>query len=68
MKKLWAIRIVWRVEERVGKDTIKLFNTREEARLTKKNLKACKVISKVSMHRWYEDPNTGSFMSKAVFY
>lgn len=68
MKKLWAIRTVWSVEEHMGKDNIKLFNTRAEARRTKKNLKACKVVSKVTMHRWYEDPNTGSFISKVVYY
>lgn len=67
MKKLWAIRTVWSVEEHMGKDNIKLFNTRAEARRTKKNLKACKVVSKVSMHRWCEGKEC-SFISKKVYY
>lgn len=69
MKKLWAVRIVWCDGSHLGKDNIKLFDTRKDARIAKKNMKSLVgTVKGASMHRWYEDPNTGSFMSKAVFY
>ena len=69
MKKMWAIRVVWEQKQHLGKDNIKLFNTRKEARIAKKNMKALiGTVKSADIHRWYEDPNSGSFMSKVIYY
>ncbi|QEG08167.1 hypothetical protein PQC58_gp071 [Escherichia phage Paul] len=69
MKKMWAIRVVWEQKQHLGKDNIKLFNTRKEARVAKKNMKALiGTVKSADIHRWYEDPSSGSFMSKVVYY
>lgn len=69
MKKIWAIRVVWNLEQHLGKDNIKLFNTRKEARVAKKNMKALiGTVKSADIHRWYEDPSSGSFMSKVIYY
>lgn len=69
MKKMWAIRVVWNLEQHMRKENIKLFDTRKEARIAKKQLKILGTIVKsADIHRWYEDPNSGSFMSKVIYY
>lgn len=70
MKKMWAIRVVWNHEQHMGKDNIKLFNTRKEARIAKKNMKALVgTVEHVSMHRWFEfSGNRGSYISGDVHY
>ncbi|AHI60848.1 hypothetical protein CH16_gp071 [Escherichia phage KBNP1711] len=69
MKKMWAIHVVWDLEQHMRKDNIKLFDTRKEARIAKKQLKTLGTIVKsADIHRWHEDPNTGSFMSKVIYY
>ena len=69
MKKMWAIRVVWEQKQHLGKDNIKLFNTRKEARVAKKNMKALVgTVKSADIHRWYEDPSSGSFMSKVIYY
>ena len=69
MKKMWAIRVVWERKQHLGKDNIKLFNTRKEARIAKKNMKALiGTVKSADIHRWYEDPSSGSFMSKVIYY
>ena len=69
MKKMWAIRVVWEQRQHVVKDNIKLFNTRKEARIAKKDMKAMiGTVKSANIHRWYEDPSSGSFMSKVVYY
>lgn len=69
MKKMWAIRVVWEQKQHLGKDNIKLFNTRKEARIAKKNMKALiGTVKSADIHRWYEDPSSGSFMSKVIYY
>lgn len=69
MKKMWAIRVVWNHEQHIGKDNIKLFNTRKEARVAKKSMKALVgTVKRADIHRWYEDPNSGSFMTKVIYY
>ena len=70
MKKMWAIRVVWDHEQHMGKDTIKLFNTRKEARIAKKNIKAMVgIVEHVSMHRWFEfSGDRGSYISGDVYY
>lgn len=69
MKKMWAIRVVWEQKQHLGKDNIKLFNTRKEARVAKKNMKALiGTVKSADIHRWYEDPSSGSFMSKVIYY
>ena len=69
MKKMWAIHVVWDLEQHMRKDNIKLFDTRKEARIAKKQLKTLGTIVKsADIHRWYEDANTGSFMSKVIYY
>ena len=69
MKKMWAIRAVWEQKQHLGKDNIKLFNTRKEARIAKKNMKALiGTVKSADIHRWYEDPSSGSFMSKVIYY
>ena len=69
MKKMWAIRVVQEQKQHLGKDNIKLFNTRKEARIAKKNMKALiGTVKSADIHRWYEDPNSGSFMSKVIYY
>lgn len=69
MKKMWAIRVVWNHEQHTGKDNIKLFNTRKEARIAKKDMKAMiGTVKSANIHRWYEDPSSGSFMSKVIYY
>lgn len=68
MKKMWAIRVVWNHEQHLGKDNIKLFNTRKEARIAKKNMKALVgTVEHVSMHQVCEDEK-GLFLSKKVYY
>lgn len=69
MKKMWAIRIVWNHEQHMGKDNIRLFDTRKEARIAKKELKILgTTVKSADIHRWYEDPSSGSFMSKVIYY
>lgn len=69
MKKMWAIRVVWEQKQHLGKDNIKLFNTRKEARIAKKNMKALiGTVKSADIHRWYEDPSSGSFISKVIYY
>lgn len=69
MKKMWAIRVVWDLDQHTRKDSIKLFDTRKEARIAKKQLKILGTIVKsADIHRWYEYPNSGSFMSKVIYY
>ena len=69
MKKMWAIRVVWEQKQHLGKDNIKLFNTRKEARVAKKNMKALiGTVKSADIHRWYEDPSSGSFISKVIYY
>ncbi|QBQ76501.1 hypothetical protein PQC57_gp073 [Escherichia phage vB_EcoP_WFI101126] len=69
MKKMWAVRVVWEQKQHLGKDNIKLFNTRKEARVAKKNMKALiGTVKSADIHRWYEDPSSGSFMSKVIYY
>ena len=69
MKKMWAIRVVWEQKQHLGKDNIKLFNTRKEARIAKKNMKALiGTVKSADIHRWYEDLSSGSFMSKVIYY
>lgn len=66
---MWAIRVVWEQKQHLGKDNIKLFNTRKEARVAKKNMKALVgTVKSADIHRWYEDPSSGSFMSKVIYY
>ena len=68
MKKLWAVRTIWCDEDYLGKDSIKLFDTRKDARIAKKKMKSLEGLVKVaSMHRWY-DNKEGSFISKKVYY
>lgn len=69
MKKMWAIRVVWEREQHLGKDNVKLFETREEARIAKKELKTLiGTVKRADIHRWYEDHSSGSFLSKKVYY
>lgn len=69
MKKMWAVRVVWEQRQHLGKDNIKLFNTRKEARVAKKNMKdLIGTVKSADIHRWYEDPSSGSFMSKVIYY
>lgn len=68
MKKIWAIRIVWCEGSHLGKDNIKLFDTRKDARIAKKNMKSLVgTVKSASMHRWCEGKEC-SFISKKVYY
>lgn len=68
MKKLWAIRIVWCDGSHLGKDNIKLFDTRKDARIAKKNMKSLVgTVKGASMHQVCEDEK-GLFLSKKVYY
>lgn len=70
MKKMWAIRVVWEQKQHLGKDNIKLFNTRKEARIAKKNMKALVgTVKRADMHRWFEfSGDRGSYISGDVYY
>lgn len=69
MKKMWAVRVVWEDGHHLGKDNIKLFDTRKDARIAKKKMKTLiGTVKSADIHRWYEDPNSGSFMTKVIYY
>lgn len=62
MVKLWAVRVKWANKD-LGGDCLQLFNTRQEARLAKKAIKATKalgVAEKVEIRRWFENEGTGA--------
>ncbi|AFR52100.1 hypothetical protein ECBP2_0067 [Escherichia phage ECBP2] len=71
MDKLWAVRTKW-ANKALGGDCIQLFNTRQEARLAKKTIKATKALGiaeKVEIHRWIENiQNSAGFISSKVYY
>lgn len=68
MKKMWAVRIVWCDGSHLGKDNIKLFDTRKDARIAKKNMKSLVgTVKSANMHQVCEDEK-GLFLSKKVYY
>lgn len=69
MKKMWAIRVIWEQKQYLGKDTINLFNTRKEARIAKKSMKALVgTVEHVSIHRWVEFSEGTCMLSRNVYY
>lgn len=69
MKKMWAIRVVWNHEQHMGKDNIKLFDTRKDARIAKKNMKSLVgTVEHVSIHRWIEFSEGTCMLSRNVYY
>ncbi|QWY14174.1 hypothetical protein PQC41_gp069 [Escherichia phage vB_EcoP_SU7] len=68
MAKLWAVRVKWANKD-LGGDCLKLFDTRQEARLAKKATKALGLAEKVEIHRWIENiHNSAGFISSKVYY
>lgn len=69
MAKLWAVRIKWANKD-LGGDCLQIFNTRQEARLAKKAIKATKALGiaeKVEIRRWIENQFNGAgFLSSKV--
>lgn len=69
MKKMWAIRVVWEQRQHVVKDNIKLFNTRKEARIAKKDMKAMiGTVKSATIHRWIEFSEGTCMLSRNVYY
>ncbi|WIW36176.1 hypothetical protein [Escherichia phage pEC-N1203-2Af.1] len=69
MKKMWAIRVVWNHEQHMGKDNIKLFNTRKDARIAKKELKSLiGTVKRANIHRWIEFSEGTCMLSRSVYY
>lgn len=68
MAKLWAVRVKWANKD-LGGDCLKLFDTRQEARLAKKATKALGLAEKVEIHRWFQNDNNsaGSLTSKVHY-
>lgn len=59
MAKLWAVRVKWANKD-LGGDCLKLFDTRQEARLAKKDTKALGLAEKVEIRRWFDNEGTGA--------